>query len=112
MAENIKLKHIAKSYKIDKQKKTVVCFGTFGLDASDNTIDVIGVAKCRKEDEFNEKVGKQVARAKCEKKAFSIYAEVLKEQIIQDETYLNDLKYTYEKMLANIKHQKEYLKTF
>lgn len=113
MAENIKLQHLDISYKVDKKKKTIVCFGTFGLQAfPENVMEVVGVARCRKEDKFNETVGKQVARAKCEKTAFSNYAKVLEKQIKESERFLENLKFSHQKMVANIKHQKDYLKTF
>lgn len=108
--ENLKLRHLEHSFKIDVKNKVVVCkakFKTFDGEEFFTT----GMALAKNEN-FNEETGKKLARARAEKEAFVKYSDHLKEKIKKQVDYLNSLGISLEYTAKNLKHQKEYIKTF
>lgn len=108
--ENLKLRHLEHSFKIDKQNKVVVCKAKFRTFDGDEFL-ITGMAMAKNE-EFNEKTGKRLARARAEKEAYVKYSDYLKEKIRKQTDYLNSLGISLEYTAKNLKHQKVYIGTF
>lgn len=75
-------------------------------------ITAVGKAKCNPEhDTFDENVGKKIARARAEKKAFKIFKRCIDKEIKIQKKQLDILIQNSEEILANqIEHQEEYIK--
>ena len=108
--ENLKLRHLKHSFKIDTRNKVVVCKAKFRTFDGEEFLTT-GMAMAKNE-EFNEEKGKNLARARAEKEAFVKYSDYLKEKIKKQVDYLNSLGISLEYTAKNLKHQKVYIGTF
>lgn len=74
-------------------------------------ITAVGKAKCNPEyDNFDENIGKKIARARAEQKAFKIFKNCIDKEIKAQKKQLDILIQNSEELLANqIKHQDEYI---
>ena len=66
--ENLKLRHLKHSFKIDTRNKVVVCKAKFRTFDGEEFLTT-GMAMAKNE-EFNEEKGKKLARARAEKEAY------------------------------------------
>lgn len=71
-----------------------------------------GVAHCNALDDFNTKTGKQIARAKAEKKAFEYVERRFRKALEILDNRLDEIFSIRTEMNKVIEHQIEYLKTF
>lgn len=113
--EKFKLKFGNVKYQVDEVKKVVVArLKTYwnGTNGYYNPIHTIGVARCAKDDTFNIKKGKQLARARAEKEAYIQYQNILYSLKKRTDDYSASLRYTINCMKDYIQHQKDYIKQF
>lgn len=113
--EKFKLKFGGVKYQVDEVKKVVVArLNTYWGTTKDglNPIHTIGIARCAKDDKFDIKKGKQLARARAEKDAYIQYRNILGTLMSISVDYLASLKYTINCMKEYIQHQKDYIKQF
>lgn len=117
--ESLKLQCLGIEYKVNEEKKVVVAIQKFGIPLKvaytygiGTTFTTVGKAECGYMDTFDINLGKKIARAKAEKKAFITYKNVLLKvlAICQKDVYV--LSNTINKMSTLINHQREYLKEF
>ncbi len=119
LKECLKLQYRDITYKVNEEKGVVVALAYFrtplSMEAGANQcINTIGIARLNKSvgDTFNIEVGKKIARAKAEKKAFTQFRTMLlnyEKKVFQARLDIAEAIIT---MSSHIKHQKEYIKSF
>lgn len=119
LKECLKLQYRGISYKVNEKKGVVIALANFHtplcMEAGANQcINTIGIARLNKSagDTFNIGVGKKIARAKAEKKAFIQFRAMLlnyENKIFQARL---DISKVIDTMSSHIEHQKEYIKSF
>lgn len=72
-------------------------------------ISVTGTARCCPEDEYNFKIGKRIALARAEIKAYKYYKNFLIELNDVYQTLATDSAALYDKLRKQISHNKEYI---
>lgn len=70
-----------------------------------------GVARCPPEI-FNINIGKKLARARAEQKAFLQYREILQDKLKPYQLKVNEFQQNIDKVNKCISHQREYIKSF
>lgn len=116
--QNIKLTCVSTQYKVNESKNTVVAIqkfqfpilksGHFGYTSFITT----GIARCNAKDNFNETIGKKLARAKSEKAAFIYFRNALNEKF---KALTEEMQIIHNKLATvngYIRHQKEYIHSF
>lgn len=100
------------SQEIKRFKSQTVAFLEIALTNNgviiDNT-EVKGIAKCNPEDEYNFNIGRRIALARAEIKAYKYYKNVLIELNDIYQTLATDSANLYDKLRKQISHNKEYI---
>ena len=109
----MKLRYINTTFKVNAKHKVVQAHSSFVIIGGPKPISVSteGIARAATE-EFDEKKGKQLARARAEKKAYFIYRDVLKKCLKEIRLLDSELVGNLNKVEGYIIHQKEYIKSF
>lgn len=71
-----------------------------------------GIAKCSPEDEFDKTIGKRIAFARAETKAFKFYNKQLSTGVKIYSALIEDAKNLCEKLDKQITHNKKYIASF
>lgn len=72
----------------------------------------IGIAKCSPEDKFDKTIGKRIAFARAETKAFRFYNKQLSDSVKVHSVLVEDAKNLCKKLEKQIAHNKEYITAF
>ncbi len=92
--------------------KTTLAFLEVALIDGNNVIDktsVTGTARCCPEDEYNFKIGKRIALARAEIRAYRYYEKLLIEFNDCYQRLATDSANLYDKLRKQISHNKEYI---
>lgn len=98
---------------IKRFKNQTVAFLEVALTDGNNVIDEIsvkGIAKCNPEDEYNFNIGRRIALARAEIKAYKYYKKFLIEVNDYYQKLATDSADLYDKLRKQISHNKEYIK--
>ncbi len=97
---------------IKRFKNQTVAFLEVGLTDNNiifDKISVTGTTKCCPEDEYNFKIGKRIALARAEIKAYKYYKKFLIEVNDYYQRLATDSANLYDKLRKQISHNKEYI---
>lgn len=97
---------------IKRFKNQTVAFLEVALTDGNNVIDetsVKGIAKCNPEDEYNFNIGRRIALARAEIKAYKYYKKFLIEVNDYYQRLATDSADLYDKLRKQISHNKEYI---
>lgn len=100
------------SQEIKRFKNQTVAFLEVALTDGNNVIDKIavkGIAKCNPEDEYNFNIGRRIALARAEIKAYKYYKKFLIEVNDYYQRLATDFADLYDKLRKQISHNKEYI---
>lgn len=92
--------------------KTTIAFLEVALTDNNVRLDetsVTGTARCCPEDEYNFKIGKRIALARAEIRAYKYYKKFLIEFNDFHQKLATDSADLYDKLRKQIKHNKEYI---
>ena len=100
------------SQEIRRFKNQTVAFLEIAL-TNDNLVihktAVKGIAKCCPEDEYNFKIGKRIALARAEIKAYNYYAKFLTDLNDIHQIIATDCANLYDKLRKQVRHNREYI---
>ncbi len=98
--------------KIKRFKHQTVAFLEVALTDGNNILDelsVKGIAKCNPEDDYNFNIGRRIALARAEIKAYKYYKKFLIEVNDYYQRLATDSANLYDKLRKQISHNKEYI---
>lgn len=111
----MKLRPINVEYHVDTLNKCVIAKLESAAYLSDGYPDLHIITKGAAfafNEEFNEIIGKRIARARAEKEAFIKYREYILKKIKESQYTLECLNMCLNKVNANIQNQRDYIKSF
>ena len=97
---------------IKRFKNKTVAFLVVTLMDGNNAIDVTsvkGIAKCNPEDDYNFNIGRRIALARAEIKAYKYYKKFLVEFNDKYQRLATESADLYDKLRKQISHNKEYI---
>lgn len=100
------------SQEIRRFKNQTVAFLEVALTNNNTIIDktaVKGTARCCPEDEYNFNIGKRIALARAEIKAYEYYKKILVDLNYMHQTIATSSADLYDKLRRQISHNKEYI---
>ena len=100
------------SQEIKRYKNQTVAFLEVGLTDNNvifDKISVTGTARCCPEDEYNFKIGKRIALARAEIRAYKYYKKFLIDFNDCYQRLATDSANLYDKLRKQINHNKEYI---
>lgn len=110
-----KLRNVGMKFLVKKEEKRVIAVVDFQVIKTENkriisSFTTHAVAKCSEEDAFAENVGKQVARAKAEKKGYIRFNAMLQSYADTLGKQKDSVEQCVQKGIKCINHQDEYIK--
>lgn len=112
--ENFKIRFREPVYYVNKKKRIVACSlcgsyerNTYPFEQNEN---VIGIARCHPNDNFDVELGKKIAHAKAENMLYNIVANEYKCDIEKLDRLRGSLSRFLDKSKYCVQHNKEYIK--
>lgn len=118
---NFKLQNVSVNYQVNEEKQVICAICKFKLEKWNKAynsydfvkqIKTIGLTSPKNGDKFDINIGKKVARAIAEKKAYQVMSFVIKKYLKILDREMDEIKSNLAKTEELIEHQKEYLKSF
>lgn len=100
------------SQEIKRFKNETIAFLEVALTENNIIIGktaVKGIAKCCPEDEYNFNIGRKIALARAEIKAYNYYTKLLIDLNDMHQTIATDCVNLYDKLRKQIRHNREYI---